>query len=147
MKQQLFVDWSPDSRDHAALLQRLAKANLASGGPGGYRNVAVIIRDPGTGEVTSGIWGVILYGLLFIDLLFVAEPDRRQGLGSRLLAAAEDAARKNGCVGSWLSVYAFQAPEFYQKNGYERFGGLGPPPAVRGAQDQRLFLYRKSFDH
>ena len=147
MKHELFVDWSPDSRDHAALLQRLADANLASGGPSGYRNIAVIVRDSGTGEAISGVWGVILYGWLFIDLLFVAEPDRRQGLGSRLLVAVENAARENGCVGSWLSAYAFQAPGFFKKNGYEQFGGLGTTPAVSGAADHRLFFYRKSFDH
>lgn len=147
MKQQLFVDWSPDYRDHAALSERLAEASSASGGPGGYRNIAIIIRDLGTGEVTSGISGVILYGLLFIDLLFVAEPDRRQGLGSRLLAAAEDAARENGCVGAWLTVYAFLAAEFFQKHGYERFGGLRTAPAAAGVADQRLFLFRKSFEH
>lgn len=147
MKQQLFVDWSPDSRDHAALLERLVEANLASGGPGGYRNIAIIIRDPGTGEATSGISGVIFYGLLFIDLLFVAEPDRRQGLGSRLLAAVEEAARENGCVGAWLTVYAFQAAEFFQKLGYERLGGLRTAPAAAGVADQRLFLFRKSFEH
>ncbi|QPF92583.1 GNAT family N-acetyltransferase [Bradyrhizobium commune] len=144
MKHELFVDWSPDSRDHAALLQRLANANLANGGPGGYRNIAIIIRDSDTGEVTSGVWGIILYGWLLIDLLFVAEADRRQGLGSRLLAAIENAARDNGCLGCWLSMYAFQTPGFCSKNGYELFSELGTAPAASDTADQRLFFYRKA---
>jgi GNAT superfamily N-acetyltransferase len=145
MKNEIFLDWSPDSRDHAALLQQLANSNLASGGPGGHRNIAAILRDPATGEVMSGVWGTILYGLLFIDLLYVAEPDRHQGLGSRLLVTAENAARESGCVGSWLNVYAFQAPGFFEKNGYQRFGELGSAPAPSSAPDHRIFLYRKSF--
>ena len=145
MKNDLFLDWSPDFRDHAALSERLASANLANAGPSGHRNMAVILRDPDTGEAISGVWGTILYGWLFIELLFVVEPDRRQGLGSRLLAAVENAARAQGCVGSWLSTYAFQAPGFCEKNGYEQFGELGSAPASGSAADNRIFFYCKSF--
>jgi GNAT superfamily N-acetyltransferase len=144
MKHELFLDWSPDSRDYAALLERLASANLASGGPSGHRNIAVILRDPDTGEAISGVWGIILYRWLSIELVYVVDSDRRQGLGSRLLAAVEQAAREQGCVGSWLSTYAFQTPGFFEKNGYEQFGGLGSAPASRSDPDKRIFFYRKS---
>ena len=145
MKHEFFLNWSPDSRDHAALLERLVSANLARGGPGDYRNIAVILRDPDTGEASSGVWGSILYGWLFIELLYVAEPNRRHGLGSRLLTAVEDAARERGCVGAWLSTYAFQAPGFYEKNGYEPFGELVNDVALAGVADSRLRFYRKPF--
>jgi GNAT superfamily N-acetyltransferase len=145
MKHEFFLNWSPDSRDHAALLERLVSANLARGGPGDYRNIAVILRDPDTGEASSGVWGSILYGWLFIELLYVAEPNRRHGLGSRLLTAVEDAARERGCVGAWLSTYAFQAPGFYEKNGYEPFGELVNGVALAGVADSRLRFYRKPF--
>src|SRR5262245_39204209 len=135
MKHEFFLDWSPDPRDHAALLQRLVSANLARGGPSGYRNIAVILRDPDTGEASSGVWVGILYGWLFIELLYVAEPDRRHGLGSRLLTAVEDAAREQGCVGAWLNTYAFQAPGFCEKNGYEPFGELVSDVGLAGAAD------------
>ena len=144
MEQKLFVDWSPDSRDHAALLQSLVRNNTARGGPSGHRNIAIIVRDPDTGEVTSGVWGSILYGWLFIELLYIAESNRRQGLGSRLLAAVENAAREQGCVGAWLNSYAFQAPGFYKKNGYEEFGELGSS-ASKDAADNRLHFFRKPF--
>src|ERR1044071_5205627 len=124
MKHELFVDWSPDSRDHAALLRSLVRDNTDRAGPSGHRNIAIVVRDPDTGEATSGVWGGIIYGWLFIVLLYVAESGRRQGLGSRLLAAVENAAREQGCVGAWLSSFAFQAPGFYQKHGYEQFGEL-----------------------
>ena len=142
MKQELFVDWSPDSRDHAALLRSMISDNTARGGPSGHRNVAIIARNVDTGEVSSGVWGSILYGWLFIELLYVAEVDRRQGFGSRLLTSAENAAREQGCLGVWLSSYAFQAPEFYKKNGYEAFGEL-ESCSSKNAADSRLYLFRK----
>jgi GNAT superfamily N-acetyltransferase len=145
MKHEFFLDWSPDPRDHAALLERLVSANLARGGPNGHRNIAVILRDPDTGEASSGVWGSILYGWLFIELLYVAEPNRRHGLGSRLLTAVEAAAREQSCVGAWLSTYAFQAPGFYEKNGYEPFGELVNDVALAGVADSRLRFYRKPF--
>jgi GNAT superfamily N-acetyltransferase len=144
MKHEFFLDWSPDPRDHAVLLQRVVTSNQALGGPGGYRNIAIILRDPDTGEGSSGIWGSILYGWLFIELLYVAEPDRGHGLGSRLLATLEEAAREQGCVGTWLSTYGFQAPGFYEKNGYEQFGEL-VDPISREPADNRLRFYRKAF--
>jgi GNAT superfamily N-acetyltransferase len=145
MKHELFVDWSPDSRDHAALLRSLVRDNTARGGPSGHRNIAIIVRDPDTGEASSGVWGAILYGWLFIELLYVAESGRRQGLGSRLLTAVENAAREQGCIGAWLSSYAFQAPGFYKKNGYQEFGELVGSSASKGAADNRLRFFRKTF--
>jgi GNAT superfamily N-acetyltransferase len=144
MEHELFVDWSPDSRDHAALLRSLVRDNTARGGPSGHRNIAIIVRDPDTGEVSSGIWGGVLYGWLFIEMLYVAESGRRQSLGSCLLSAVENAAREQGCIGSWLSSYAFQTPAFYKKNGYEEFGEL-ESSASAGAANNRLRFFRKLF--
>jgi GNAT superfamily N-acetyltransferase len=144
MKHELFVDWSPDTRDHEALLRSLVRDNTTRGGPSGYRNIAIIVRDPDTGEVSSGVWGSILYGWLFIELLYVALSDRRRGLGSRLLAAVESAAREQGCMGVWLTSYTFQAPGFYKKHGYEEFGEL-ESSVSKGAADIRLGFFRKLF--
>jgi GNAT superfamily N-acetyltransferase len=145
MKHEFFLDWSPDFRDHATLLQHLVSANLAIGGPSGYRNVAVILRDPDTGEASSGVWGSILYGWLFIELLYVAERDRGHGLGSRLLTTVENAARQQGCLGAWLNTYVFQAPGFYGKNGYEQFGELMSDVSSPGTANNRLRFFRKPF--
>ncbi len=142
MNDEFFLDWSPDLRDHATLLQRLATDNLVRLGPSGFRNIAIILRDPETGEASSGVWGSILYGWLFIDLLYVTEPDRRRGLGSAFLTAVENAAREQGCVGAWLTTYAAQAPGFYEKNGYRQFGELEAPGGKTG---NRLRFFRKQF--
>ena len=49
----------------------------------------------------------------------VAEPFRRQGYGAKLLRAAEDEARTQGCYNAFLTTFSFQAKPFYEKFGYE----------------------------
>jgi ribosomal protein S18 acetylase RimI-like enzyme len=54
-----------------------------------------------------------------ITLLWVKEEYRKNGLGKMLLKAAEDEIIKKGCTTILLRSYNFQAPLFYEKNGYE----------------------------
>jgi GNAT superfamily N-acetyltransferase len=65
--------------------------------------------------------------------LWVAEPYRKQGVGSRLLSQAEGAGRENGCRGAYVDTFAFQAPLFYPRHGYREFGRLSdfPPGHAR----------------
>ena len=147
MEHELFLDWSPDARDRTALMQRVIDNNVKRAGATGYREIAVVLRDPDTGEANSGIWASIAYSWLFVELLYVAETQRHQGLGSRLLAAAEKAARGQGCSGVWLITYGFQAPDFYEKNGYEKFGELPGRMLPAGTVASQICLYRKLFPY
>ena len=48
----------------------------------------------------------------------------------------EEEARQRGCVGVFLYTYSFQAPGFYQKQGYQPMGVLDDcPPGY-----QRIYL-------
>ena len=53
---------------------------------------------------------------------------RGQGLGTRLMDAAEDFARERGAVNATLETLTFQAPDFYKKRGYVEFGRLEDLP-------------------
>jgi GNAT superfamily N-acetyltransferase len=43
----------------------------------------------------------------------------RAGYGAKLIVAAEDEARTQGCHGVYLTTFSFQARPFYEKFGYE----------------------------
>ena len=64
----------------------------------------------------------------------------RRGLARDLVLKAESIARERGCCGSWVDTFTFQAPDFYLRLGYEKFGELPRYPAGQS----RLFL-RKMF--
>jgi GNAT superfamily N-acetyltransferase len=58
-----------------------------------------------------------------VNGLVVAEGQRSLGAGARLLAAAEDWARKCGCKGMSVrsNVIRERAHKFYERNGYEHY--------------------------
>src|SRR4029453_19464389 len=64
------------------------------------------------------IYGWTWGGCLYVRTLWGREDFRRQGLGRRLMAAAEREARRRGCGRAMLETLEFQAPEFYAKLGY-----------------------------
>jgi len=84
--------------------------------------LAVTIRDPETQQVLGGMTGRTSLGLLFLDLFYLPESLRGSGLGSRLLQACEDEGRRRGCLSAVLYTLSFQAPAFYEKHGWQRFG-------------------------
>jgi GNAT superfamily N-acetyltransferase len=78
-----------------------------------------------TGGLVGEAWGRWLH----IRLLWVDEESRGTGLGSRLLATAEENARDlHGCVGSRVETFDFQAPGFYSKLGYTLVGEVEDYP-------------------
>jgi GNAT superfamily N-acetyltransferase len=83
--------------------------------------------------VQAGIRFVLAFEWLFINWLWVADAYRKQGIGSQLMAAAEAAARAQGCHGAYLDTFTFQAPKFYERLGYREFGRLDdfPPGHAR----------------
>ncbi|MGD9649661.1 MAG: GNAT family N-acetyltransferase [Dongiaceae bacterium] len=64
------------------------------------------------------IEGKIFFGMLLINTLFIEEDFRNKGLGKKLLEQALDYGRGQGCRFATVTTFDFQAPEFYQKNGF-----------------------------
>jgi GNAT superfamily N-acetyltransferase len=115
-------------------------ANLdAMGRDSGYRPYAVLLSDEPDGPVTGGLYGYVLFEWLFIQFLAVPDTLRGQGVGTQLMAQAEDWARAEGLGGIWLDTFAFQARPFYEKLGFSVFGEITDHP--RGSS--RYFLKKQ----
>lgn len=70
------------------------------------------------GIIIGGIAGSTYLSSLEIEVLWVREAYRGQSIASQLLNEIENEAKEAGCLLAHLTTYSFQAPSFYQKNGY-----------------------------
>lgn len=86
------------------------------------------MSDPDTGQIVGGLLGRSSLGLFFLDLFYLPKEMRGSGLGSRLIRQAEEEARRRGCASAFVYTVTFQAPEFYERHGYRRFGEITCPP-------------------
>jgi GNAT superfamily N-acetyltransferase len=117
--------------DESLLVRGLLAFNEARLGPADDHPANFVARDA-DGNVVGGILGRMRWRWLYIAKLWVDEGARGQGIGKRLMAAAEDLARSRGCTDVSLDTFDFQARPFYEKLGYEVFGTLeGFPPGSR----------------
>ena len=72
------------------------------------------------------------WGWLLVDILWLDEPLRGAGLGTKLLRQAEAEAQEAGCSRAVLDTLEFQALPFYERHGYSVFGVLEDyPPGFR----------------
>ncbi|MBR4462679.1 MAG: GNAT family N-acetyltransferase [Erysipelotrichaceae bacterium] len=91
------------------------------------------------GKIIGVITGHAFYDEVHISDLVIDRKYRRSGLGSRLVRTVEDAYKGKGYEIITLSTFAFQAPDFYGKLGYET-------EFVRNSKDSKLnryFMYKK----
>jgi GNAT superfamily N-acetyltransferase len=115
---------SATSRD---LWKGLVEFNRQQAGPLRYKRTVLSARDA-RGRLLGGLILQSYWQESYIELLWVAAPGRRTGLGSKLIQEAERQARRRGSRLIHLNTYSFQAPGFYEKHGYRRFGGLAGSP-------------------
>src|SRR4051794_468294 len=88
---------APDERARAVIADGLSGYNDDKAGYRDYRPLAVTVSDPATGEFVGGLFGRTSFGLLFVERFFLPENLRGSGLGSRVIALAEEEGRRRGC--------------------------------------------------
>jgi GNAT superfamily N-acetyltransferase len=84
----------------------------------------VVVSDADTHEPIGGLIGHTSLGLCFIDLVFLPERVRGQDVGRTMMQRAEAEAGRRRCRAIVLYTISFQAPGFYEKLGYRRFGTI-----------------------
>ena len=114
---------APDRSDIDVIGHGLDAFNDTQTGIKDRRLLAVLVKDA-SGKTLGGISGRSSLGLLFLDLVYLPESLRGDGLGSRLLAMAEEEGRRRGCKSAVLYTISFQAPEFYKRHGWRVFGEI-----------------------
>jgi GNAT superfamily N-acetyltransferase len=124
---------APTDADEAVIEGGLADFNADQAGYRDWRALAVLARDPATGQTIGGILGRTTLGLLFVDLVYLPPALRGQDLGSRMMRMVEQEAVKRGCRSGALITISFQAPGFYVRNGWREFGRVpcDPPGTFR----------------
>jgi GNAT superfamily N-acetyltransferase len=119
----LTIEPHPSDIDLRAIHESIVEYNLAQIGDHWMGRLTVFARDHRQ-QLLGGITGFTDRGWLRIELLGVLERWRRQGIGAKLLEAAEIEARQRQCHSAWVDTFSFQAVPFYQRHGYAIFGQL-----------------------
>jgi len=124
---------APTAADEAVIDRGLADFNAEQAGSRDWRPIAVLARDPATGQTIGGILGRTTLGLLFIDLVYLPPALRGQDMGRRMMGMIEQEAVRRGCRSGALITISFQAPGFYTRLGWSEFGRVpcDPPGTFR----------------
>lgn len=134
---KVIVDYAPSPSDNDIVREGLIKCYEAQFGERD-KELSIFLKND-SGNIFGGIQAFMDTESIYIDALWVEENLRKQGYGSKLLAAAEREAIANKCMYSLVDTWDFQAEEFYLRNGYERISEI--KSYWRG--HSKLFLRKK----
>ena len=84
------------------------------------QSFSLVVRDGA--DVVGGVNAIVHWDVLFVEHVWLDEGQRGAGLGRALMARAEAEGRRLGAVRCILDTNDWQAPGFYAKLGYQRFG-------------------------
>src|ERR1700679_4329059 len=104
MNYQITYEKNPKSKDTQLLNDGIMEQAKQKKGMKQLDFFAFFIRDE-DGRIVGGCNGDNMYGSLFVGQLWVAEPLRRQGYGTKLMQAAETLAKESGC--NFMAVNTF----------------------------------------
>ena len=112
-----------------AVLHGLIRYNDEKMGKQKYKRLAISLRD-GT-VIVGGIVGEVWTAVLFIQFFWLEQRFRGKGFGTKLIKAIEKEAKRFGATHSYVDTMSFQAPGFYRRCGYRKFGSIkGYPRGV-----------------
>lgn len=92
-------------------------------------------------EILGRIVGHIHWDHLSVELFYVSENTRGKGVGTKLLEQVEKIALEKHCKYAFLETMSFNAPVFYQKNGYYIMAQIDNTPA----EGETRYFMKKDF--
>jgi len=102
-----------------------------------YLPISVFARDA-HGKIVGGAVCAVYWNAFTVEMLWLEESLRGQGVGTLLMQDAEAAARKHGCAFMHVDTMSFQARAFYERLGFVVFGTLsGYPDGV-----ERYYMHK-----
>ncbi len=83
-------------------------------------------------NLIGGAIGYEQYNWYYLDLMYVNENYRDQGIGTKLLKQIDEYVKANNLSGIRTETWDFQAKGFYEKNGFVVFGEINncPPGTI-----------------
>ena len=105
----------------------LSSYNEAYTGDAPQIRLGAFARDE-TGRIVAGGHGLITWGWMYVERLWVDEALRDRGVGTEVLARLERAALARGVYRFRVDTASFQALDFYLKQGYVVFAQLEDSP-------------------
>jgi len=120
------IELSQSEADAQLIRQKLFEFNFNRVPHDNHQTLYLIARRQGV--VIAGPVGDTYWSWLYISFFWVDEHERDKGLGSKILAKAEEIAVQQGCKKAHLETHDFQNLQFYLKRGYEIFGKLDDLP-------------------
>ncbi len=121
------IELSTSDADSHFIREKLNEFNFQRVPHDRHETLNLLVRRQG--EIIAGLIGDTAWNWLYISLFWVDERQRGSGLGSKILARAEEIAIERGCRNANLETHDFQNLDFYQKRGYSIFGKLDDYPA------------------
>jgi len=127
----------PTAQEVQYLEDRLYEFNATATAIADGALLGFFVRDD-QDRIVAGICGNTWGGTCELRQFWVEESRRRCGIGSKLLEAAEQEARRRGCTQIVLMTFSFQAPALYENRGFETVAVIDDHPRGR-----RNLLMRK----
>jgi GNAT superfamily N-acetyltransferase len=113
----------PNPEDSRLLIDGVRSFSRERTGNEPPRTVAYFLRDEQR-RIIGGVQGLLWGRSMHIDVLWVDEHHRGQGLGAKLMSAIENYAADHAHPLIYLETTSFQALPFYEGLGYRIFGEL-----------------------
>ena len=99
-------------------------------------NIAIVDED---NIIVGGATGIVYYGCLYVDMLWVNKELRHQGWATKLMQEAEEIGREHHATFATVNTMDFEALPFYEKIGYTiEFTRTGYD------KKSKMFMLRKS---